>query len=99
MMRLRHMQPHRQSLQTLIWSRTSFNNDVFMEYAAAPAIITNVDLIKDILQKWCVHGVCSHIGNHYKRWFYQRHPSKMMRILNALPGHYRAQQQPRKISL
>ena len=51
------MQPHRQSLHTLILSRTSFKNDAFTAYAATPAIIKNVDFNKDILQKLCVYGV------------------------------------------
>ena len=50
MMGLEGVRPCQQSSQTLNWSRTSFNDDAFWAYAATPAIITNSDFIKNILQ-------------------------------------------------
>jgi hypothetical protein len=85
MMRSRRMQPLRQSLQTLILLRTSFKKYAFTAYAPTPTSITNVAFIKHILQTWCVYGICSHTGNHYKRWFDQGHPSTMMCLWSMQP--------------
>jgi len=52
------MQPQQQSLQMLRLSKTTFNKDAFTAYAATPAIITNIDFVKDILDKINVCDDC-----------------------------------------